>query len=410
MGLPYLIGPGLTLREPDLSDAGPLAALISADSSWRFTARAPADASDFAAFIAWAQAERLAGKRLCYGLVPDGEAHAVGLIMIRRLELDFQIAECGFVLGTPCWPTGLLVTGVTLATDFVLREVGVHRLELRTLTVHEDDVLRRLGAVHEGVLRGSWRTQDGLADQNLWSILDPEWRAADRTPHYRCEAAPVRAPECAAAAVTDERHLRAPAPWSDTLPVLYGAGATLREIEPGDAPVLLAAIAPADIETSIQPPPTTVGLFDQFIGWAREQRRLGRAACFVIVPTGASAAAGIIQIRQLDPQFTTADWGIVLSKACRGTGLFAEVARMIFAFAFEKVGVRRLEARTSCTNLPASGAMRKVGATRDARLRSAFLRNGQYLDDDLWAILDDDWQRTDSLPPGSGSRSSPAAA
>jgi RimJ/RimL family protein N-acetyltransferase len=392
--LPVLLGPGLTLREPCVSDAPTLAALIGSDTTWRFTSRTPVGASDVAAFITWAQAARLAGRRMCYGLVPDGEAHAVALIMMRRLELDFRLAECGFVLGDPYWPTELLTTGVTLATDFVFRQVGVHRLESRTLTSREDDVLGLLGAVREGVLRRSWRTQDRFVDQGLWSILSHEWCAAHRVPPYRSEPSLLGGPECVTPDAMDDSHLHRPPPWGDTLPVLRGAGLTLREIEARDATALLNALAPEDIQISIEPPPTTVDLFEQFIGWAHEQGRMGRAACFVIVLDGAPEASGIVQIRQLDSRFNTADWGIVLTPACRGTSLFTEVARLVLTFAFETVGVRRLEARTSGTNLPAAGAMRKVGARRDARLRSSFLRGGEYLDDDLWAIVDEDWRRT----------------
>jgi RimJ/RimL family protein N-acetyltransferase len=35
--------------------------------------------------------------------------------------------------------------------------------------------LRKLGAVHEGVLRSSFRKDERRLDQSLWSLLADEW-------------------------------------------------------------------------------------------------------------------------------------------------------------------------------------------------------------------------------------------
>ena len=45
-----------------------------------------------------------------------------------------------------------------------------------------------------------------------------------------------------------------------------------------------------------------------------------------------------------------------------------------------------------------NGALRKIGATQEGVLRKSFLRDGEYLDQTLWTILQDDWRR--SRTPG----------
>ena len=60
-------------------------------------------------------------------------------------------------------------------------------------------------------------------------------------------------------------------------------------------------------------------------------------------------------------------------------------------FAFETVGVHRLEARAAVKNGRGNGALRKMGAVQEGLLRRSFLRNGEYLDQNLWTILDEDW-------------------
>jgi RimJ/RimL family protein N-acetyltransferase len=37
-----------------------------------------------------------------------------------------------------------------------------------------------------------------------------------------------------------------------------------------------------------------------------------------------------------------------------------------------------------------------VGAVQEGILRKSFLRNGEYLDQTLWTILDEDWRRPKS--------------
>jgi ribosomal-protein-alanine N-acetyltransferase len=64
----------------------------------------------------------------------------------------------------------------------------------------------------------------------------------------------------------------------------------------------------------------------------------------------------------------------------------------LIKFAFDTVGVHRLEARAAVRNGRGNGALRKVGAQQEGVLRKSFLKNGEYLDQALWTILDEDWQ------------------
>jgi RimJ/RimL family protein N-acetyltransferase len=54
--------------------------------------------------------------------------------------------------------------------------------------------------------------------------------------------------------------------------------------------------------------------------------------------------------------------------------------------------VRRLEARCAVQNARGRQALQKVGAQAEGILRNAFLCRGEYLDQVLYAISDDDWR------------------
>ena len=180
--------------------------------------------------------------------------------------------------------------------------------------------------------------------------------------------------------------------WQQALPVLTGTHGTLRELRMADAPSLLAMLTTEEVARFISPPPTTVDGFERFIAWTHRERDAGRYICFAVVPVGLETAVGIFQIRQLEPGFDTAEWGFAIGSPFWGTGLFADAARLTVDFAFDAVGVHRLEARAATANGRGNGALAKIGAVREAVLRRSFLRRGEYLDQVLWSILRDDWR------------------
>ena len=180
--------------------------------------------------------------------------------------------------------------------------------------------------------------------------------------------------------------------WKQSLPVLTGSMVTLRELRLEDAPSLLAMLSTEEVARFISPPPTTVEGFERFILWAQRERLAGKYVCFAVVPHGMDTAIGIFQIRQLEPQFATAEWGFAIGSAFWGTGMFLDGAKLTVDFAFDVIGTHRLEARAAIANGRGNGALRKVGAMQEGILRKSFLRNGEYLDQALWTILDEDWR------------------
>lgn len=180
--------------------------------------------------------------------------------------------------------------------------------------------------------------------------------------------------------------------WRDGLPVLTAKGVTLRELRISDAPSLFAMLTTEEVSRFISPPPSTVEGFERFIAWTIRQRRVGSYACFAVTLEGSDTAIGIFQLRELEPGFGTAEWGFAIGSPYWGTGVFQKGAELVINFAFDTVGVHRLEARAAVRNGRGNGALKKIGAVQEGVLRKSFLRNGEYLDQALWTILDEDWQ------------------
>ncbi|HEY6212476.1 MAG TPA: GNAT family N-acetyltransferase [Vicinamibacterales bacterium] len=180
--------------------------------------------------------------------------------------------------------------------------------------------------------------------------------------------------------------------WRQSLPTLCGRQVTLRELRTSDAASLFALLTADEVQRFISPPPPTVEGFERFIAWTLRQRTAGSYACFAVTLAGDDTAIGIFQLRELEPGFGTAEWGFAIGSPFWGSGVFTEGAELMVTFAFETVGVHRLEARAAVQNGRGNGALRKMGAVREAVLRRSFLRGGEYLDQNLWTIVDEDWK------------------
>jgi RimJ/RimL family protein N-acetyltransferase len=180
--------------------------------------------------------------------------------------------------------------------------------------------------------------------------------------------------------------------WQQGLPTLSDQQVVLRELRASDAPSLFALLTTEEVSRFISPPPSTLDGFERFIGWTLRQRAAGSYACFAVTVAGFDTAIGIFQLRSTEPGFGTAEWGFAIGSDFWGTGVFQKGAELVLDFAFNTVGVHRMEARAAVRNGRGNGALQKLGAVQECCLRKSFLKNGEYLDQILYAMLDTDWR------------------
>jgi RimJ/RimL family protein N-acetyltransferase len=180
--------------------------------------------------------------------------------------------------------------------------------------------------------------------------------------------------------------------WQRGLPTLRGRQVVLRELRASDAASLFALLTTEEVSRFISPPPSTVEGFERFIDWTLRQRTAGTYACFAVTVAGYDTAVGIFQVRAMESDFGTAEWGFAIGSAFWGTGVFQDGAELVLEFAFDTLGVHRLEARAAVKNGRGNGALRKLGAVQECLLRKSFKKNDEYLDQMLYAVTDMDWR------------------
>jgi ribosomal-protein-alanine N-acetyltransferase len=154
-----------------------------------------------------------------------------------------------------------------------------------------------------------------------------------------------------------------------------------------DAASLDRVVRCPDVARSMCPPPSGVKGFERFIAWTWAERAAGKYISFGIVPRGATEAVGLFELRQMQPGFFRGELGFFMDPAIWGTGLFSDAARLMLDFSFHVVGVHRIEARATVDNQRSNMALRRLGARKEGTLRAAFISEGKYVDQHLWAIV-----------------------
>src|SRR5258706_13806957 len=179
--------------------------------------------------------------------------------------------------------------------------------------------------------------------------------------------------------------------WRSELPTLTARLVHVREPASSDLRPLMDLLLLADASRFGIDEPVSEVAVQQMLNRIARDREAGVAFTFLITIPSSRAVAGLVQARQIDLIWESAEWECTIAPSWRGTGAFLETARLVGSFAFGTVGVHRLEARVLLQNGRANGALRKLGAVQEGVLRESVRRGSEYLDQVLWSVLKEDW-------------------
>ncbi len=171
----------LLLRWLDASDLAGLAAVHGDDVVTRFipsiTWRSHDDALDWLArHVALHEEGRV---RRWAVIEKDGERR-VGDCMLFNFDATSSRAELGFVLGRRDWGRGVMSEAVGALLTAAFDTMRLRRIEAHVdpLNAPSDRLLRKLGFVHEGLLRQRSVMKGKVVDSNVYGLLRVDWEAA----------------------------------------------------------------------------------------------------------------------------------------------------------------------------------------------------------------------------------------
>jgi ribosomal-protein-alanine N-acetyltransferase len=211
-GVPSLHGDVTTLREITADDVYTLFTLFSDPAVTAYMAPPPPTLAKFAGFVAWSHQERAQGRGLCFGIVPDGMAAAVGILQLRGLDSTSSGAEWGFVLGTHFWSTGVFSDAADALLEFTFTTMHIERLEariaLRNRRAHA--AMQKLGAQWESTVESSSPQGIPRDPESVWALREHDWRNRVRPLRVSAEDARERIRRAVEAAENELRRSEAP--------------------------------------------------------------------------------------------------------------------------------------------------------------------------------------------------------
>lgn len=104
------------------------------------------------------------------------------------------------------------------------------------------------------------------------------------------------------------------------------------------------------------------------------------------------ATIGEISLIWRDATNRQGEIGYIFNPVYHGNGYATEAARALLELGFEGLGLHRIYARCAAANLPSWRVMERLGMRREAHLREHIFVKGQWDEEFIYAILEDDWR------------------
>jgi RimJ/RimL family protein N-acetyltransferase len=137
------------------------------------------------------------------------------------------------------------------------------------------------------------------------------------------------------------------------------------------------------------PEPVPSGFARAWVERYAEGRRDGSRESFAIVDD-AQEFLGLVMAPHIDRETATAELGYVVAPAVRGRGVATEALRQLTRWAFDDLGMLRLELMISHDNEGSKKVAERCGYTFEGVLRSAYFKQGMREDTEIWSRLPTD--------------------
>ncbi len=159
---------------------------------------------------------------------------------------------------------------------------------------------------------------------------------------------------------------------------------TLRPIRAEDADRLYPLVAGTDVSDTLQwDGPESLDDFREAIGDRSSRVARGELHMFAIV--AGDEPVGTLDVRP-ENDFR-GDMGLWIGHAHHGRGYGTEAVRLATRFAFERVGLAKLEATVFVGNVASRRVFEKNRFTLEGTIRRAVRKRGRFVDEWLFGIL-----------------------
>ncbi len=183
---------------------------------------------------------------------------------------------------------------------------------------------------------------------------------------------------------------------ANVLPVLTSARVRLRSYQDGDADALFAMQSdPVVMRYWSYPAWTERRQAVEKLESIRAQQRDEDTFVWAIADPKNDAYIGGVTLFHLDRTHLRCELGYALAPSHQGRGLAEESVRMALSFAFDTIGLERIEADIDPRNLPSRKLVERVGFRLEGTMRARWRVNGEVCDTSFYGLLRSDFVAAD---------------
>jgi len=179
-------------------------------------------------------------------------------------------------------------------------------------------------------------------------------------------------------------------------PVLTTERLLLRQMVKSDAPALVALLHDEEVSRTLLGNLERVTLKGEqgCIRARREQFLKGQSVDWLICDRATGVPMGSIGLSRspMERMHNKASAGFFLAREFWGKGCMTEAFSAVLDYAFGTLGLNRVSAGHFEGNLASGRVQQKCGLKYEGTYRQAFLKNGQYIDEIMYAIVREDWE------------------
>lgn len=175
--------------------------------------------------------------------------------------------------------------------------------------------------------------------------------------------------------------------WGDRLPTLRGARTTLRWLTSTDIPALYAVFSDEDVNRYWDGWRMT-SLADAEAYLAEIEDCFRRRTLFQWgIADRAGRIVGTTTLLNLSEKHGRAEIGFAVGRAHWGQGLGRDSAATLIRFAFDELGLHRIEADADPRNDRSLRLLERLGFEREGLMRQRYCANGEWQDAVFLALL-----------------------
>jgi RimJ/RimL family protein N-acetyltransferase len=127
-------------------------------------------------------------------------------------------------------------------------------------------------------------------------------------------------------------------------------------------------------------------------GWVERAMDRSRDRKWAIVLEGGAEPVGFVALfglgRETGPELAV----LVGDPAAWGKGVAREAERQACIAGFREYGAHRIHAEIPATNVPAQRVVTHLGFVREGVMRSAIVRDGERVDNEVWGLLPEEFK------------------